>query len=232
MRNYLILSSLALCGLCFIGSARADVCGSVAGNIVSNCGFEAGAFSNWSVTGNLYGGVGGNYIYVDNSSPHSGNYDGDFGAPSTFGQTGSGNMYGPVTTLSQGLTLLPNEYYQVTFYLANDACSTSDRGCGGYYNYFDASFNQTLLSRQNNIGQSSYDPNGNLLYTQYSFLVGTGTAANNNGLLQFDFANDDGGLHLDDVSVTAIRPTPEPASLLLVGPAFGALCFLRRRQKV
>ncbi|HZS53405.1 MAG TPA: hypothetical protein VFA65_03305 [Bryobacteraceae bacterium] len=230
MRNYLLCSVLAFLGLCLPSQARADVCGSVAGNTVSNCGFETGSFSNWSVTGNLFGGLNGNFIYVDNSSPHSGNDDGNFGAPSTFGQTGSGNMFGPLTTLSEGLTVLPNEYYQVTFYLANDACSITDSGCGAYYNDFDAYFNRTLLSQQHNIGQSNFDLQGNLLYTQYSFLVGTGVAANNNGVLQFDFSNDDGNFHLDDVSVVAVRPTPEPATLLLAAPGLGALYFLRRRR--
>ena len=58
------------------GVARADVCGSVSGNIVQNCGFESTSGNNptnWSLTGNLQGGVGGNYVYVDTGNPNSGN---------------------------------------------------------------------------------------------------------------------------------------------------------------
>jgi hypothetical protein len=224
-----LFSVLFVCGLGLWAVTQANaasICDSTSGNIVTNCGFESGSFSGWSVTGNLYGGIDGNYVGVDNGNPNSGNYESYFGAPSEYGQMNSGDKYGPVTTLSQTLPVLPAEYYEISFYLDNNGCSVSDNpGCGDYYNYFDAYFNSALLTKQYNIPYSgSYD--------EYVFVVGTsgGFNPNNPGTLQFDFTNDDDLFYLDDVTVTALGPTPEPASFLLVAPILGGLWFARRRK--
>ncbi len=228
MKRFCVLT-LALTG--FLGllapsvSASPSACDAASGNLVSNCGFESGDFTGWSLTGNLLGGVPGSYIGVDNTKPNSGTYEAYFGAPSQYAQTSSGDTYGPPTTLSQDVAGVSNYHlYQISFYLANDGCSVSD-GCPGEYNHFDASFAGQTLFDQNNLPTTSgaYDP--------YTFTAGS---VNYTPLLQFNFTNDDSFFYLDDVVVTDLGPggpAPEPASLLLVAPALaGLLFFLRRRR--
>jgi len=71
----LAASSLAVLFLTLAGTAKADVCGSIAGNVVANCGFETGDFSGWTLSGNLQGGAPPNFYYgVDNTNPNSGSY--------------------------------------------------------------------------------------------------------------------------------------------------------------
>jgi hypothetical protein len=226
MRKSFILSVLIICGLWATTPAKASsICDSTSGNIVTNCGFESGSFSGWSVTGNLYGGVGGNYIGVDNSNPNSGNFEAYFGAPSTFGQTGSGDKYGPATTLSQTLAVLPNQYYEVSFYLDSDGCSVTD-GCPGEHNYFDAYFNGVLLAQQ-------FDQPFTGSYEEYVYVEPTANSGNT-GVLQFDFTNDDDYFFLDDVSVSSLGPvpqTPEPTTMLLFAGALGQICWMRRKRK-
>lgn len=222
--------SLALTGVLAIltssASASPSVCGSTPGNLVNNCGFESGSFSGWSVTGNLQGGIGGFYVGVDGVNPNSGNYEGYFGAQSQFGQTGSGNKSGPVTTLSQDLTSTLNYHlYQISFYLDNNGCSVSDPGCPGYYNHFDVSFAGDTGLNQNNVANSGG------VYDHYVFVA---PSVNYTPLLQFDFTNDSDVFYLDDVTVTDLGPggpTPEPASLLLVAPALAGLLFVLRRRR-
>src|SRR5579875_763347 len=226
-----VVSVLFVFGLGLWGAKQASadsICDSTSTNIVKNCGFESGSFSGWSVTGNLYGGIDGNYVGVDNGNPNSGNYEAYFGAPSEYGQTNSGDKYGPVTTLSQTVAALPAQYYEVSFYLDNNGCSVSDNpGCGDYYNYFDAYFDGVLLTKQYNIPYSG-------AYDEYVFVVPTTGGMNpyNSNLLQFDFTNDDDYFYFDDVTVTSLGATPEPASFLLVAPVLGGLWLARRRRKL
>ena len=226
MRNVFLLSCLAVIGLAAANPMQAaSVCSSNAGNIVTNCGFESGSFSGWSVTGNLQGGIGGNYVGVDNSNPNSGADEAYFGAQSANAQNGSGSLYGPPTTLSQTLVTLPNEYYEVTFFLDSNGCSISDPGCGDYHNYFDASFSGQMLSQM-------YDMSQQGAYTEYTFITYTGTGPIfNSGLLQFDFTNDDDYFYFDDVTVKPLGVVPEPATYALIAPAMAGLLYLSRRRR-
>lgn len=225
--SFVFLASLGL----WMGSAAkaASICDSISGNIVNNCGFESGSFSGWSVTGNLLGGINGNYIGVDSSNPNSGNYEGYFGASSQNFQTGAGDHYGPSTVLSQTVAALPGEYYQVQFFVDQAACTpgTGDNDCGpGYNNSFSAFFDGALLLSKHDAA------NTNGSYQVYDFTVGTtaGVVPINSNLLEFDFTNDAGYWYIDDVSVRALGPTPEPATLLLVAPLLGGLYWARRRK--
>jgi hypothetical protein len=52
MRFRFFLAPLALLGLAAIPLSAASICDAVTGNLVTNCGFETGDFTGWSVTGN------------------------------------------------------------------------------------------------------------------------------------------------------------------------------------
>ncbi len=208
---------------CFLAAnvAQADTCGSVAGNVVQNCGFETGDFSSWTYSGNLEGGAPpNNYYGVDNSNPNSGTYAAYIGV-----QGGGGSdigTLGPFLTLSQTLNLLPSEYYQVSFYLNQNAPTPNP----GYLNYFDARFNGAYVFTEENV------PNSGGVYQMYTHRVSTpvDAAAASASLLAFNFQNDSDFFFLDDVSVTALGPTPEPASFLLVLPVLAGLWLVRRRR--
>ena len=232
MRRVFSVVSFCVIGFWSVTQAKAaSICDSTTGNIVTNCGFESGSFSGWSVTGNLGSGngagIGGAYVGVDSDNPNSGNYEAYFAAESqyaTANQDVTDDKYGPPTTLSQTVAALPAQYYEVSFYLDNEGCSVTD-GCPGSYDYFDAYFNGELLTQQYNLPYSGG-------YDEYVFVVGTSGGMNpyNPGVLQFDFTNDNGYFYFDDVTVTSLGATPEPASLLLVAPVLGGLWFARRRK--
>lgn len=216
-----------------LAQAAPSLCTAVAGNLVTNCGFESGDFTGWTLGGNLEGpppaslgpgaGFGNNYYGVDNTNPHTGTYEGYFGVqsgPSSVPPTAANAIY-PIT-LSQTLSLLPAEYYSVSFYLDQDGPTPGpncpDPDCT---NYFDVDFNGLQLYAV----KDQANTNG---YIQLQFTTSTGLSGNS-GLLQFDFQNNDDFWFFDDVAVTPLGPTPEPASWLLVGPTLIGLLLLVRR---
>ena len=217
-----VMGVLALAGA-RNASASPSLCDTVTGNIVFNCGFETGDFTDWSVTGNLYGGVGGNYIGVDDTNPNSGDFEAYFGAPSEYGQTGMGDTYGPPTTLSQSLTVNPFHYYSLDFYLATGGCSVAD-GCPGYYNHFDAAMNDVTVFSQDNV------PTTNGTYDEYTFLF-----ANEQNIsslpVQFNFTNDSDYFYLDDVTVTDLGTIPEPATFGFMALGLGLVYGVSRRAR-
>jgi hypothetical protein len=222
-KGSVVLTAVLVCSLATSGIAKADTCGSVAGNAVLNCGFETGDFTDWTYSGNLEGGTPPNtYFGVDSTNPNSGTYAAYIGV-----QGGGGSAIGtlgPFLNLSQTLKLLPSEYYQVSFYVEQNAPTPAP----GYLNYFDARFNGVYLVNQENV------PNSGGAYQLYTFRVSTplSVSAADSSLLAFDFQNDSDYFFLDDVSVTALGPTPEPASLLLVTPMLGLLYVVRRRRRL
>jgi hypothetical protein len=211
---------LAVLLLSVAGTAKGDSCGSIAGNVVANCGFETGDFSNWTLSGNLQGGPPPNFYYgVDSSNPNSGTY-GAYFAVQGDGGTAIGTL-GPFLALSQTLNLLPSETYKVSFSYDQDAPVAT-----GYVNYFDFVFGGKT-------GFSAVDVPQTSGYVPMSFFVSTSgnAAAAASTMLQFDFQNDAGYFNFDDVSVVAVGAVPEPASLGLMLAA--AVCFLaaaRRRR--
>ena len=211
--------ALLLTGLA--GAAKADTCGSIAGNVVANCGFETGDFSGWTLSGNLQGGAPPNFYYgVDNAFPNSGNYAAYF-AVQGGGGTAIGSL-GPFLALSQTLNLLPAEYYSISFYFDQDAPPSP-----GYLNYIDLRFGGITRAQALNVSQTDG-------YELASFVVSTANGATAaQTVLQFDFQNDAGAFNLDDVSVVALGPVPEPSSLglTLVFGATASVFAARRRNR-
>ena len=187
--------------LCVVGllttavPSFADVCGSVAGNLVANCGFEAGTFSLWTQTGNT------GTTAVSALGPFSGTFDG------LLGPIGSDGF------LSQTLATTPGTFYDLRFWLRNN----SGVGPNDFAAFWDGIPVFALVNAGAFGFTSEYIPT----------LLGTGSDT-----LSFSFRNDPSFWHLDDISVTSlsseVAPTPEPATLTLIGTGLIAAAFRRR----
>ncbi len=237
MRKTLFVQcSAVLLALLFEMQAKGSpsYCGSVAGNHVQNCGFEASntLFTSWTLNGNgnqfyVAPGAGNSTVYIDLSDPNSGSNDAFLATPSNFGASGSGDQYGPPTTLSQTLVLAPGFYYSISFELANNGCSVTD-GCAGSYNYFDVNFNGVQLFSADNLATTDNGNTGVTTYVPYSY---TEAVSVSSVPLSFDFTNDNGAFQLDDVVVTqAGTITPEPGTPGLIGLSLAGLGAIRLRR--
>jgi hypothetical protein len=146
------------------------------GCLVVNPGFETGNFSGWTQSGDT------SFTTVSNIMNHSGSF---------------AAQLGPLTEafLSQTITTVVGQTYNVTFWLADDAA--------GPPNDFSASFaGVSILSIVN-------DPSG-FPYTLYSANI---TATSTSSVLQFAFSNEAAYWHLDDVCVAAgAGGTPTPTA--------------------
>jgi hypothetical protein len=211
MRTLSAFICASFCLLAFQGRAAAtsvSICDSTAGNLVSNCGFETGDFTSWTLSGNdvptelgyQYGVEGQDPL--DSISPNSGNYQAFFA-----------DIDANATTLSQSIATTSGDEYQISFYLAQDTPVG-----GGYSNLFSASFGGTTLTSMTAVGVQGY--------TQYSY---DAVASASSSVLSFTLGNDLGEFLLDDVVVTSA--TPEPGTWLLLSAAAG-LCLLLRGRRI
>ena len=207
MRTFSILAVFGLLTpLCIAGPV--SICDANSKNLVANCGFETGGFTSWSLAGldvprelnNLYGVEG---IDPDGIAPNSGSFQAYFG-----------DLVSNATTLSQTLATKPNEYYTVSWDLAQDTPLISP-----YSNAFSASLGGTNIARLTALGVQGY--------TQYSFTVAVFSTSST---LSFTLGNDLGEFLLDDVVVTDVGPTPEPATWLLMFSSGAMLCFSWRMK--
>ena len=200
--NLTILLTIAT-GLCAGSPAfAADVCASTS-NLVANCGFETGDFTNWTVTGTDSAAANnGIYYGVENFNQYSGSYASYYGA------------IGGEITLSQTLNnLIPSDVYTITLEAFNDTAP------GNYINNIIVSFgNRTgQLASQVSVGN----------YTLYTLIA---SATSTSSLLSISSRNDSGFWNID--SITAAQTgTPEPAAWTLsgLGAAFLTVTMLRRR---
>jgi hypothetical protein len=149
MQRIIMLSfgALLLAGALPLAAAPLSPCDSVAGNLVTNCGFETGDFTAWTQ------GVDIDFTQVV-SGPfylYSGANGGTWYA--TMGPEGTG-------TLSQTLTTTVGQQYLFSFYIAGVADDPST---------FNASWNGTQLL-------TTTDLDTGAAFTQFSFSV-TGTGS-------------------------------------------------------
>jgi hypothetical protein len=212
MRKGFSILVLVVCGHWGASLAMAgSLCDAVAGNVVANCGFETGDFTDWTISGNT-ANQDGSYYGVDAFDANSGNYGAymseDFLASSS------------AVDLSETLATTIGDSFDVTFYLEQDTAPYL-----GYTHAFTATWGgTTILSLTPTV--ASPGPVGS--FTEYTFTE-TATAASTT--LQFAFQNDDQYWSFDDVSVVDTSAVPEPSTILLGGTALGALLLLRRRRR-
>jgi len=218
-----LLASMVIGGLAAVSSAAMatpSICDAVSGNLVSNCGFEAGTYSS------TLGGNTNNSVPL-NWQPSAG-YDLEPGfnhtiAVSTLVNSGAtalsiGNDDGQaVPTVSQTLTDVSGDTYSGSIYVLYGGAGTSDTNV-----FFDVSVDGTNVLALNNTAAGTY--------TQYAFsFIGTGS-----DLLTLGGNTSPSEWYVDDVVVTgtpASTSVPEPATLSLAGLGLLALAAGRRKAK-
>ncbi len=176
-----------------------SLCDSIAGNLVMNCGFETGDFTDWTRSGNL-GFTGVTNGSVEGLSAHSGSYF------AFLGPIGSDGF------ISQTLATTAGATYQLQWFLGSD---------GGTPNDFDAEINGVPLFSQTNI------PSTGATYTLYAeSFVGTGSDAltfsfrNDPGYLALD--------DISVTPALAAVPEPTSVVLLLSLIALAGVALRRR----
>jgi MYXO-CTERM domain-containing protein len=210
MKRFSMALCITSCLFLAVPESKAiNPCG-VAGNLVANCGFETGDFTSWTISGNDAPGELGNLYGVegvdpDGTSPHGGS-----------NQAYIGDLTSNALTLEQTISTVATDSYTVSFWLAQDAASTTP-----YPNELDASFGGTTLVDEGVPLEG---------YTQFSYVV---AATSSSSILSLTLGNDLGYFELDDLSVvldtTSPATTPEPpAWVLMLGGLLG-LPLLRRR---
>jgi hypothetical protein len=190
----------------FISALTATPCTSGPPNLVTNCGFETGSFSGWTLSGyDSAPGYQGIDYGVDASDAHSGLYGAYLGA------------FGGVLNLSQSLSVTPGTNYTISFWIAQ-----SPMAAAPYLNSFSVSFGSSNLL--------SLTQAPNVPFTQYSFIAQASSAA---ATLMFGFRDDLGFFSIDDISVAATI-VPEPAVGRWQGftvLALGACSWLKKRSE-
>jgi flagellin len=175
----LVLLSPALTGQAMAG-----------GNLVMNGGFETGAFTDWSLSGNTqYAMVTDKTFGSKPGSSYAAHGGSDYALLGPVGSLG---------TMSQTIATTAGQSYTFSWWLASD---------GDFANEFDASWNGTQVFDHQDIPVQGY--------VEYSFTV---QATGSSTVIEFSYRDDPGYLSLDDVSVTgsiSAQSVPEPSSAVL-----------------
>jgi hypothetical protein len=196
----LLVVGVVLLSLTMPSALRADVCGSVAGNLVANCGFETGDFTGWTIIP----AAAGSDLHIFGSPVNSGNWSAGFGAVSGL------NDY-----IYQDLTTTPGGIYDVTFYLATGSVSSTGQ--------FVANWGGS------NIFTQTGGTNSGSVFTEYSFdeaatASSTQLEFGGNTPPSWYYLDD------VSVVYTGTTVTPEPSIILLLGTGLMGLGGLLKRR--
>jgi hypothetical protein len=163
-------------------------------DVVVNGGFETGDFSGWSNTGDP------SWSGVDGNAPQSGTYGAYLGTivPGT-------------KTLSQTLNTTVGEFYDVIFWLQNEADVQGDTAPNSFVFSWGGADQLTLTDA------AAFG------YTKYEYNLQASAATTT---IQFTYSQLPAYWDLDNVAVI-----PEPSSLALAGLAVGLAVAQRRRRK-
>jgi len=200
MRKTVLLYTLLFFLAAVPSFASSSICDAIAGNLVQNCGFETGGFTDWTHTGTWdYTDVTSNPSYVN-----SGTYAAQIGPYVDEG----------LSSISQVLSTSPGTY-DLTFYLMHGGDCTGQTDCSEALVTWDG----TTLMDELNAGIYGY--------TEISFLVtATGPSTLEFGFASnpnYYYLDD-----VSVVPTTTTIPEPGTLSLALVGSLPGIMFGLRR----
>jgi hypothetical protein len=171
--------------------------------LLLNGGFETGNFTDWTVSGDTSG------IVVDTDYPHSGTYAADGGA------------VGSLSYISQMIPTVVGDTYQLSWWLSNEPEELGNFLAEVTPNEFDAY-----------LGTEHFQlVNIPIAFPYIQFTLDY-TAVSSSTLVEFGIRQDPHDMFLDDVTVSNLGKTPEPASFALIGLGLVGLGLLRRRARV
>ena len=120
-----------LVGICVVvgttqTQAAISICDNTPRNQVTNCGFETGDFTGWTLTGFDVPGELNNFYGVEGTDPFDGISPNSGGWQAYFA-----DVVGNDTTISQTISTFAGTEYYISFYLAQDTPPTSAPKPGG-----------------------------------------------------------------------------------------------------
>jgi hypothetical protein len=200
----------SLIGLfCALPGFASSICNGVTDNLVLNCGFETGGFTDWTMTP----AASGSDFAITSNSPNSGTYDARFGA-----SAGENDYIDQILGTTAGGT------YDISFYV-NSSVNGGVSSNGEFVANWNGVNILTVTGSSSTPSCSGPDSAG---YDLCSFVE---TATSSSTELQFGGNTGDSYYHLDDVVVTqaATSTVPEPSSIPFAAAGLFGILMLGRR---